>query len=90
MTPAGSIPARELTLNLEVFVMEKEFYWKGDKAEYTGKSEILHGARCFEIRLLEGNEKGKLKYTYRCPDCLLSFGQDKPANAPCHTCNLSF
>lgn len=67
----------------------KTFFWKGDKAQYTGNSEILYGAVCFEILLLEGNSKGQKKWTYRCPDCEMTLGQDKPANAPCHTCTVN-
>lgn len=61
-------------------------YWKGDKVEYTGKSEIYYGRRFFQIRLLEGHLKGELKDTSQCPDCGLKMGQDQPAYNICLTC----
>jgi hypothetical protein len=64
------------------------FYWKGDKAQYTGKSEMVYGGKFFQITLLEGMYTGQERWTSRCPDCGLMEGQDKPANAPCHTCEV--
>jgi hypothetical protein len=69
-------------------VKNKQFYYKGDLARYTGRSEILYGGKFFQFILLEGKDKGQLKLTSRCPDCGLISGQDKPANAPCHTCEV--
>ena len=59
-------------------------YFKGNKAEYTGKSEMVYGGKFFEIRLLDGHEKGKLKWTSKCPNCGLREGQDK--RIPFQTC----
>lgn len=42
-------------------------YWHGDKAEYTGKSERMHGGLFYEVRLLEGHLKGQTKWTQRAP-----------------------
>lgn len=42
-------------------------YWKGDKAEYTGKVLQLHGATFYELRLLEGHRKGELVVTQHMP-----------------------
>ena len=42
-------------------------YFHGDAALYTGKAEMLHGAMCYEIRMIEGHETGKLRWTYRPP-----------------------
>jgi hypothetical protein len=36
-------------------------YFKGDKAEYTGKVETMYGRTWREVRLLEGHMKGQLK-----------------------------
>lgn len=41
--------------------------WHGDEAEYTGKSQFLHGARCYELLLLEGHRKDELVWTYQPP-----------------------
>jgi hypothetical protein len=37
----------------------KQIYWKGDLAEYTGNSEVLHGELFHEYLLLEGHRKGE-------------------------------
>lgn len=37
-------------------------FWKGDKAEYTGKAEYHYGSKWFEIRMLEGHLKGVLRF----------------------------
>ena len=47
--------------------MKETLYWKGDLAEYTGKSQIICGAVFFEILMLEGNLEGQLKVTTRAP-----------------------
>lgn len=45
---------------------EVDLYVKGDAARYTGRSEILHGGLFYEIEMLEGHEKGALKWvSYR-------------------------
>ena len=68
--------------------MAKQKGWlKGEQFEYTGTSEIMHGARFFQILILTGHEKGQTKATSRCPDCGLQFGQDK--RLPCFTCTTS-
>ncbi len=41
--------------------MKNETCFKGDKAEYTGRTEKLYGVLWYEVRLLEGHEKGKTK-----------------------------
>ena len=61
-------------------------YYKGNKAEYTGKSEFMYGCWFFQIRILEGRLKGTLKDTSKCPDCGLTFSQDQPSFNPCQTC----
>lgn len=45
----------------------KTCYFKGDLAEYTGKTVTLHGGLFYEIKLLEGHMKGKTKVTQRAP-----------------------
>lgn len=42
-------------------------YIKGDKAQYTGHSEMIYGELCYEVILLEGHLKGQKKWTYRAP-----------------------
>lgn len=42
-------------------------YHKGDKAQYTGKTEVLHGDVCHEAVLTEGHRKGQTIWTYREP-----------------------
>lgn len=42
-------------------------YWQGDKAEYTGKYELLHGALFFELLLLEGHRNGERVWTLKAP-----------------------
>lgn len=42
-------------------------YWKGDLAEYTGKTEMIHGGLFYEIKLIEGHLKDELKWTQRAP-----------------------
>jgi len=43
------------------------FYWKGDLAQYTGKSMTLHGGLFYEFVLLDGHLKGEIKVTMRAP-----------------------
>ena len=45
----------------------KKFYHNGDEAQYTGKSQNLHGKVAYEAIWLEGHKKGKLFVTYRNP-----------------------
>lgn len=45
----------------------KYCYINGDKAKYTGKSEMLHGALCYEVIMIEGHMTGQIKHTYREP-----------------------
>lgn len=42
-------------------------YFKGDKMEYTGKTEVLDGDKCYEAILVEGHRKGDKIWTYRAP-----------------------
>jgi len=39
----------------------KTTYFKGDLAEYTGKSEMLYGKMFYEVRLLEGHLTGETR-----------------------------
>ena len=64
----------------------KTTYKNGDKAVYTGKSEIVYGKRLFEIKMVEGHLKGEIKSTYKCPDCNIGIGQDQPTFNQCETC----
>ena len=42
-------------------------YFKGDKARYTGKSEVLHGGLFYEVVVLEGHRKGEKKWVHNAP-----------------------
>ena len=42
-------------------------YFKGDKMEYTGKTEMLYGETAYEAALVEGHRKGEVIWTYRAP-----------------------
>jgi hypothetical protein len=42
-------------------------YINGDKAIYTGRSEILYGDTCYEVKIIEGHRKGDIAHTYRAP-----------------------
>ena len=42
-------------------------YFKGDRIEYTGKTESLHGATCYEAISVDGRRKGETVWTYRAP-----------------------
>lgn len=50
-------------------------YWKGDKAQYTGREEDGF----FELRLLDGHRKGELVSTERSPETHLAL-TTKPIN----------
>ena len=44
-------------------------YFHGDKIEYTGKSEFLHGKMAFEYRFIEGHRIGETGWTYTPEAC---------------------
>ncbi len=53
--------------------MKKETtYFKGDLAEYTGKSSVMHGATFFEVIMLEGHLKGTIRVVTSIPGSLSS------------------
>jgi len=41
---------------------------KGDRAEYTGTVQILHGGTFYTVEMMEGADAGKLRLTQRGPD----------------------
>jgi len=47
---------------------ETTFYWKGDLARYTGRTERLYGGTFYEAELLEGHRKGQLILTTNAPN----------------------
>ena len=56
-------------------------YWKGDKAEYTGATQELHGGTFYEIRIVEGRLKGETKLTPQPPAAqadVLDTGEEQP------------
>ncbi len=54
-------------------------YWKGKEVEYTGESDFYHGQEFYEIRILEGHEKGQLKHSHIPP------AAPSDASAPANT-----
>lgn len=44
------------------------FHFKGDKVQYTGKSEKMYGGMFYEFVYLEGHKKGKKGHTPNSPD----------------------
>ncbi|NDC49437.1 MAG: hypothetical protein EBZ61_10245, partial [Micrococcales bacterium] len=57
---------------------ENQIYWKGDRAEYTGKSEVIYGGLFYEYKLLTGWQEGKKIWSL-----------SKPKNIPCQTASQS-
>ena len=41
--------------------MTERTYFKGDLAEYTGKSEDFYGKAFYEVLMLEGHLKGEMR-----------------------------
>ncbi len=50
--------------------MNKTVYFKGDLAEYTGKTEHLYKQKFYEILLLEGHLQGQTRLIKRSPNFL--------------------
>ncbi len=48
--------------------MNNARYIYGDKAVYTGKTEMLHGELAYEARYVEGRRKGEIVTTYNPPN----------------------
>jgi hypothetical protein len=43
--------------------MKKETtYWAGNKVEYTGNVVNLYSGTFYEVKILDGHEKGKIKH----------------------------
>ena len=42
-------------------------YFHGDAAEYTGKAEMLYGKMFYEIKMIEGNLQGELRWIPKAP-----------------------
>jgi len=42
-------------------------YWKGDRAQYTGHSQVFHGGLFYELIMQEGRFVGQTKWTSRGP-----------------------
>jgi len=43
-------------------------YFRGDAAQYTGETKLLHGGLFYAARLLEGMNTGKVIWTMTSPD----------------------
>lgn len=52
-------------------------YINGDRAEYTGKTEVISGGKFYEVKFTEGRKQGETAVTQRAPD-----GTGLPDNAP--------
>lgn len=61
------------------------FYWKGDKAKYTGRNHVYAGCIWFQFKLLDGHLRGQLFHTSRCPDCKMKFEHNK---VHCPACSI--
>lgn len=72
-TPAALAPVQESAPSTEreqpnlIEPQPAKTYFHGDAAEYTGKTEQLHGGTFHEIKILEGHLKGQTKLTQRPP-----------------------
>lgn len=53
------LPGRQSVGGIEPLM--ETTYFRGDKAQYTGKTEEAYGRTWYEIILLEGHNKGKLR-----------------------------
>lgn len=42
-------------------------YFKGDAAEYTGKTDVMGGKTFYEVRMIEGHMTGELKWVTAAP-----------------------
>lgn len=49
-------------------IQRPETYFRGDRAEYTGKTQDDAGGPLYEIEIMEGHLKGQKKHTYTAPD----------------------
>lgn len=52
-------------------------HWKGDKAEFTGRTKEMDGAKWNEIRLLEGHLKGETKWVPASRGTQIGIGQKR-------------
>lgn len=43
-------------------------YFHGDKIEYTGNTNMLHGKLAYEYLMVEGHRKGQTGWTYNAPN----------------------
>lgn len=49
--------------------MTNEKTWfKGDRCEYTGKSEIIYGKLFYEVKMLNGVDAGEMRWIVRGPE----------------------
>lgn len=55
------------TLYMKTTAATKTTYFKGDKAEYTGKTQWVSGVVFYEVVLIEGHLKGKTKLVVNAP-----------------------
>ena len=54
-----------------------ETYINGDRAEYTGNTQEIHGGKFYEVKFMEGAKQGQTGVTQRAPN-----GTGMPDNAP--------
>lgn len=47
---------------------KNQIYWRGDLAEYTGKSEVIYGGLFHEYVILEGHRAGDIIWSPRLPE----------------------
>lgn len=53
-------------------------YIRGDKAVYTGNSEMLYGALAYEVVIMEGRRTGEKAHTYRRPGSEIKTRREEP------------
>jgi len=64
----------------------KTIWHQGEQCQYTGNSQVLHGARFFELKILDGCDKGKFIVSTLCPECD-TYDHDNKA-LPCANCTI--
>ena len=78
-TGAGVCPyiwgAMKAAPNTNRTMQAKTTYVRGHKAEYTGTQQELYGATAYNLKLLEGPNKGEAAVTYKAPELSYAEGQ---------------
>jgi hypothetical protein len=70
---------REHGLNVLVERLRPITAWKGDRALYTGKTQVMSGGLFYEIEMIEGHLTGAHRWTQREPKPVRSIPHETPA-----------